>query len=719
MDSFTPRRHATRRVIARLAAVLISIFACSLLLARPRAAASPTPEAPARASAAAKPVSAASPAPAASASAKPSALATPQVADRQEVINYLSDTISWFRHLTVEAQLVHQPDEALFYANDHQMAIEILTLAFQYARAQADLLARSTGSAPAPKPAATPLNEAESQADSMVAIQQHAESADAELRAAQDRVKQLKIRLASATGKSRVAIASQLDAAKSEVELAQARADALKTFLEFASGTAKVGSTGSTLSSQIDELEQSVPEAERASGKRPTASGATPIASLRPAEATGIVGYASSYFALEAKAQTLKDTAALTDEMAARVERLRAPLIKILRGINARGTALAREGGTGDVARLKWRKQQFEVLLDLHKGASAALLPLSKQALMLGLYRDNLDRWRASVERRASGQLRNLVVRLIGLLATLAVIAAGAFLWRFFAIRFVADPVRRHQVMQVRRIALWAVVALVILFDFANEIGSIATVLGLAAAGIALALQNVILSVAGFFFLIGRYGIKAGDRVTIGGVTGDVIDIGLVKLSLLELSGKDRLPTGRVVVFSNAVVFQPSGNFSKQAPGTSFIWNELHLMLSPDCDYRLAEKLVLDATDEVYARYRDRVQREHRHLGSDLNRLLETPRPQSRLTLTPAGLEMTVRYPAEMRSATQIGDEVSRRVLDAVQREPGLKLIAQTTANIQGAAAQGEASADGQTDEPSTPAGDPAAAAQSPRSAKS
>src|SRR5260370_9826248 len=119
--------------------------------------------------------------------------------------------------------------------------------------------------------------------------------------------------------------------------------------------------------------------------------------------------------------------------------------------------------------------------------------------------------------------------------------------------------------------------------------------MGFAAAGIAVALQNVILSIAGYFFLIGRYGIKVGDRVSVAGVTGDVIEIGLVKLSLMELagSGNDRQPTGRVVVFSNAIVFQPSGNFFKQLPGTNFIWNEVSLTLAPDCDYRLAEKRLL------------------------------------------------------------------------------------------------------------------------------
>jgi small-conductance mechanosensitive channel len=207
--------------------------------------------------------------------------------------------------------------------------------------------------------------------------------------------------------------------------------------------------------------------------------------------------------------------------------------------------------------------------------------------------------------------------------------------------------------------------------------------MGFAAAGIALALQNVILSVAGYFFLIGKFGMRVGDRVQIGTTIGDVISIGLVKLTLMELSPQDRQPTGRVVVYSNAVVFQPNGNFFKQAPGMSFVWNEIRLTLAPDCDYRLAEKRVVDAIDEVFARYRDRVQRDFRYLEADLHVLLETPRPQSRLQLTASGLDMIVRYPADVRNATQIADEVSRRVLDAIRREPGLQLVAPSPANIQ------------------------------------
>jgi small-conductance mechanosensitive channel len=287
--------------------------------------------------------------------------------------------------------------------------------------------------------------------------------------------------------------------------------------------------------------------------------------------------------------------------------------------------------------------------------------------------------------------------------------------WRWITNRYVTDVRRRGQVMAARRLVLGLIVLIVVLINFASEIGSAATIVGFAAAGIAIALQNVILSIAGYFFLIGRFGIKAGDRVQIGGVTGDVIDIGLVKLSLMELTGTGthREPTGRVAVFSNAIVFQPSGNFFKQAPGTSFVWSEVRLTLAPDVDYRLAEKRLLEVVDEVFARYRDRVMRDYRHLERDLNIVLETPKPQSRLHLSKAGLEIVIRYPAETYSAPQITDEISRRVLDAIKREPSLRMAPQGTANIE-SQLPAPATADNEngTDQPAGDTPDDAAAGE-------
>src|SRR5262249_20283861 len=147
-----------------------------------------------------------------------------------------------------------------------------------------------------------------------------------------------------------------------------------------------------------------------------------------------------------------------------------------------------------------------------------------------------------------------------------------------------------------------------------TEIGSLATFAGLITAGIAVALQNVILAIAGYFFLVGKYGVRVGDRVQISGVTGNVIDIGMVRLHLMELggSGMDPQPTGRVVVFSNSIVFQPTASFFKQIPGTNFGWHEVKLTLAPDSNYAVAEKRLLSAVEKVYAQYQDKMVQQHR-----------------------------------------------------------------------------------------------------------
>ncbi|HLX37784.1 MAG TPA: mechanosensitive ion channel family protein, partial [Candidatus Binataceae bacterium] len=373
-----------------------------------------------------------------------------------------------------------------------------------------------------------------------------------------------------------------------------------------------------------------------------------------------------------------------TNSISVATDRMRDPLLDELRQIDAQGDALAK-ANAADVEAVRNRKAAFDQLIERHKLVSAAAIPLRKEKAILTLYVSNLQRWRESIGQQSNLTLRHLLIRLVLLIVLLMAIFGAASLWRRFTFRYVQDTRRRYQFLQARRLLLTVVVALVIIFNFANEIGALATVMGFAAAGIAVALQNVILSLAGYFFLAGKYGIRVGDRVQVSGVTGDVVDIGLVKLSLMELGGNtnDRQPTGRVVVFSNAVVFQPSGNFFKQIPGTNFVWNEVTLTLSPDCDYRLAEKRLLGAVDEVFARYRESIQRQYIAAEQALNMSIDALKPQGRLQLTRDGLMITLRYPAETRSALQTADEVARRLLDAIAREPGLKLVAVGSTNIQ------------------------------------
>jgi hypothetical protein len=84
---------------------------------------------------------------------------------------------------------------------------------------------------------------------------------------------------------------------------------------------------------------------------------------------------------------------------------------------------------------------------------------------------------------------------------------------------------------------------------------------------------------------MGKFGIRTSDRVQVAGVNGEVIEIGLIRFHVMELIGSDVQPSGRVVAFSNAIVFQPTAALFRQIPATDFLWHETSVTLAADSDY--------------------------------------------------------------------------------------------------------------------------------------
>jgi hypothetical protein len=143
-------------------------------------------------------------------------------------------------------------------------------------------------------------------------------------------------------------------------------------------------------------------------------------------------------------------------------------------------------------------------------------------------------------------------------------------------------------------------------------------------------------------------------------------------------------------VFSNSVVFQPTASFFKQIPGTNFVWHEVSLMLAPESDYREAEKRVLGAVESVFQQYHEHIEQQHRNMENTLNMTIPVSRPQSRLLLTQNGLEVVVRYPVEMDTASEIDDKVTRELLRALDQPPKLRMVGTGTPNIQPVRGSGE-----------------------------
>jgi small-conductance mechanosensitive channel len=566
----------------------------------------------------------------------------------------------------------NEPEETLFVADEQRMATEILKQAFDFAYAAAALV---PGATVKPEPAAAGGGHLAALTE-LDQLMQRRDQLQAMLGSIKSATDQLRHQLTGAKRQSRDGLKRAIAAQQAQADLVQSRIDTLATLIEFEIRSGATSTSAIGLEAQIEELQRSM------------AQSATPNqGAAKAAPTTVLPGNLERLLAIRQREQALGNAIELTDVLSQTTEHLRQNFIVALQDIDREGLSKAGSLDTADVTALKQSSTQFEALASGSKAIGNAVQPLAKQLVLLKLYSSNLSRWQADVRRQFNKELRREIFHAISVAAVFGIVFIAAGIWRRLTFRYVEDVQRREKLLQLRRFVLIATLAVMFLFGFTSELGTLATVMGFAAAGIALALQNVILSMAGYFYLSGRFGIRIGDRVEIAGITGDVLESGFFKLTLVELSNEQRgrMPTGRAVIFPNSVVFQPNSNFFRQLPGTSFVWNELRLTLAPDCDYRQAEKLVTEVVNEVYAHYRDVVQREYRAMESRLNLRIDTPRPQSRLQFGEAGLELVVRYPTRLSATMQTADEVTRRLVDAINREPRLKLAVPGVPAIQAA----------------------------------
>jgi small-conductance mechanosensitive channel len=226
--------------------------------------------------------------------------------------------------------------------------------------------------------------------------------------------------------------------------------------------------------------------------------------------------------------------------------------------------------------------------------------------------------------------------------------------------------------MVIRRVVMGFFIFLVVILGFASEFSSLATFAGFVTAGIAVGLQTVLLSVAAYFFVVGRYGIRVGDRISVAGVTGDVIDVGLVRFYLMEFAatGPDMYPTGRIVVFSNSVLFQATTPLFKQFPGTRYTWHEVVVPLAPGADHVMVQKAVTDALAPIYKEYNLDKQLHHEGYDDQIDLALSAPTPEQRLQFADTGLELVARYPVDLNRAPEIDHKISLALFDAIHRDP-------------------------------------------------
>lgn len=592
----------------------------------------------------------------------------PTTARPDDLIAFLNQTILWYRQLAPLQQVVNEPSDAVFLNDNRQIADQVVRLSFEFARTEAQVFAAQKGGTPAEILANSPERQT---------LITRAQQSQEEVARVETQLETYKQQLNGAPAGKRKVLEANIAETEDELALLKARRDTLQSMLQFASGVSTSnGAKG--LATQIEDLARTIPALEIAKPSAPTQTPASTTelavatSADKKAESSGLFGLIAEVLEYRRKLRLLDSSLRLTNSLADSSKTVRAPLIPRLRELTKRSEQLAGQGPSQDTNALDQQRKELKDLTSQYKQLSGTVLPLAKQTILLDVYKRNLTNWQNIVQGQYSERLKNLLLRLGILAGIILVILGGSEVWRRFTFRYVQDGRRRHQFLILRRIIVIPMLLVIVVVSFANGLGSVTLFAGLSTAGIAVALQNLIQAVVGYFVLIGKFGVRVGDRIQVGDVTGDVIDIGLVRLHLVEMStGPGSRPTGRVVAFSNAVVFQPNAGFFKQIPGTNFVWHEVSLTVNAESDYQQVEERMLQAVHRIFSNYKEKMEVQRRSMERAIHGLAVEPlNPEGRLYLTPGGTQIVVRYPVQVDDGAEIDDRIARAVLAATGREP-------------------------------------------------
>jgi Mechanosensitive ion channel len=462
----------------------------------------------------------------------------------QQVIAFLTESIDWYRHRAIEERLATEPADLVFLQDNRPIAAQVVQLSFDFARADASLAAAFQ--AGNQKASAAIASRFSTDLAHFVQLENNADEAS---RQASQEIETIKKRLATAHGAERRTLQAALDVTQRRLDLLQAGAASLRELVEFVQAT---GGRQTDLASSIDDLARTVPEVASPTAARSQTQNSEVVSLAKPRD-FGILGLSSEVSALGRKVGILDDEIGRTEKLREFADALRTPLLAY---INKRFPTTADNYlQSSDLRVLQQQKAELDALIAVAKALAPAMVALDKQNVLLYAYTSHLKTWRAAVANEYEKTWRNLILRLVGVavvIAALLLIGAAA---RSFTDRYVRDPQRRHIFRVIERVAPWFMIVLVAAFSFTSDLTSLATFFGLLTAGVAIALQSVILSALGYFLLVGRRGIRVGDRVQISGVTGNVTDIGWLQFRIQEIDTETQQPTGHVVTFSNSFVF--------------------------------------------------------------------------------------------------------------------------------------------------------------------
>ena len=279
---------------------------------------------------------------------------------------------------------------------------------------------------------------------------------------------------------------------------------------------------------------------------------------------------------------------------------------------------------------------------------------------------------------------RPMVTSLLYIAAALIIVWVMMYLVRRFVRRRFDNVDIRYRAAKLTSLLGYIVIVWVVVAQVAGQFSGLTVAIGAASAGVAFALQEVIASFAGWLAISFAGFYHVGDRIQLGGIRGDVIDVGLLRTTLMECGGwvDGDLYNGRVVRVANSFVFkEPVYNYSGDFP---FLWDEIKVPIKYGSDYDLCREILREVveretkehTEAARARW-DKFVRSYRLENARID-------PMVTLVANDNWVEFTVRYVVDYRARRMVKDAMFVDILRRLDGTGGRVALGSTTFELVG-----------------------------------
>lgn len=260
----------------------------------------------------------------------------------------------------------------------------------------------------------------------------------------------------------------------------------------------------------------------------------------------------------------------------------------------------------------------------------------------------------------------------------LAFILLCVFTLLFFIKRTINKKItntdHRYRTRKVANLLGYALFIASIMFVYNDKLGGVGVALGVVGAGVAFALQEVITSIAGWLSILMSDSVKVGNRLKIGDVKGDIIDIGILKTTLMEIGDwvDGDLYNGRIVTIANSFVFKESvHNYSGEFP---FLWDEIKIPIRPESDFKLAgevfEKVLMDVCGDFSKNSLETwksMTKKFRVENANVN-------PRVTLSFDENWITFTLRYVVNYKERRGTKDKIFKKLLEEISKHPSIMI---------------------------------------------